>query len=179
MTDASAKHPAFFFDRDGTVNVSPGAGYVLQWEQFQLMPGVGEMLLAVKDRGWRTILVTSQQGVGKGLMTQAALEDIHTRMQEMLGKGAFDGIYVASGLEGVDPRRKPNPAMIFEAAAEHHLDLARSWNIGDAERDMEMGRRAGVPHNILLGSASWPDWATVRVCWLAATSTGSQATSFR
>jgi len=161
--------PAFFFDRDGTVNVSPGPGYVLRWEDFHLMPGIREMLAAVHHRGWKAILITSQQGVGKGLMTSAALADIHARMQEALGPpAAFDGIYACTGLDGEDPRRKPNPAMMLEAAREHDLDLAASWSIGDKERDLTMGRAAGVPQNLLLGSPEFPDWPAVLRHWRAA-----------
>lgn len=161
--------PAFFFDRDGTVNVSPGPGYVLRWEDFHFMPGVRDMLAAVKARGWKAILVTSQQGVGKGLMTQEALDGIHARMQAALGpEAAFDGIYVCTGLDGADPRRKPSPAMILEAAAAHQLDLAASWNIGDKERDLEMGKNAGVPRNLHFGAPEFPDWPAVRRFWLEA-----------
>ena len=154
--------PAFFFDRDGTVNVSPGPGYVLEWAGFQLMPGIREMLAAVKSRGWATVLVTSQQGVGKGHMTQQTLDDIHARMQAQLGKAAFDLILSCTGLDGEDPRRKPSPLMIFEARDALDLDLAASWNIGDKERDLEMGRAAGIPHNLHFGGHEFPDWAAVR-----------------
>jgi len=162
--------PAFIFDRDGTVNQSPGPGYVLTWEDFHLLPGVEMMLAAVKARGWKSILVTSQQGVGKGHMSAATLEDIHRRMQACLGpEAAFDGIYTCTGLDGRDPRRKPSPAMILEAAGDHDLDLAASWNIGDSERDLAMGRAAGVPHNLHFGSPAFPDWPSVLRHWSAAT----------
>jgi histidinol-phosphate phosphatase family protein len=158
--------PAFFFDRDGTVNASPGPGYVLRWEDFHLLPGVREMLAAVKARGWKSILVTSQQGVGKGLMSPAALAHIHTHMQQALGPAAaFDGIYACTGLDGQDPRRKPSPTMILEAARDHDLDLGSSWNIGDKPRDLEMGRAAGLPHNLHFGSAEFPDWSAVLRQW--------------
>jgi histidinol-phosphate phosphatase family protein len=152
---------AFFFDRDGTVNVSPGPGYVLRWDDFHFMPGLMEMLAAVKARGWRTILVTSQQGVGKGLMTLAELDHIHAHMQQALGPLAFDAIYACTGLDGEDPRRKPSPLMLQEAASDHQLDLTQCWNIGDKKRDLEMGHAAGVPHNLHLGSPAFPDWLSV------------------
>lgn len=162
--------PAFFFDRDGTVNASPGPGYVLRWEDFHFLPGVREMLAAVKARGWKTILVTSQQGVGKGLMSADTLAGIHDRMQAVLGPAAaFDGVYSCTGLAGRDPRRKPSPAMILEARRDHGIDLAASWNIGDNDRDLEMGRAAGIPHNLHFGSPVFPDWPAVLHHWSAAT----------
>lgn len=144
--------PAFFFDRDGVVNVSPGAGYVLRWEDFHFSEGVIEALAWLRARDFVLVLVTNQQGVGKGLMTQATLDDIHRRMQaELAGHGAqFDAIYACTCLKS-DPGclcHKPSPAMAVCAAMEHDLDLARSWMIGDHDRDIEMAGSAGVPHTI-------------------------------
>ncbi|MFM7605215.1 MAG: histidinol phosphate phosphatase, partial [Prosthecobacter sp.] len=76
--------PAVFFDRDGVVNVSPGEGYVLREEDFHLSPGIIEALIVCRKRGFLLILCTSQQGVGKGLMTQATLDAIHALMQDRL-----------------------------------------------------------------------------------------------
>lgn len=142
--------PAVFFDRDGVVNVSPGAGYVLRWEDFHFSPGIVEALALCRSRGYATILVTSQQGVGKGLLSQAGLDDMHARMQAELMKhaAAFDGIYACTHLSGSCTCRKPSPEMIFRARDEHGLDLAQSWLIGDHDRDIQMAINAGVPHTI-------------------------------
>jgi histidinol-phosphate phosphatase family protein len=144
--------PAFFFDRDGVVNRSPGDGYVLRREDFHLNDGLAEVLAFLRSRGFALVLVTSQQGVGKGLMTQEALDEIHDAMQaELAGRGAaFDAIYACTCLES-DPRctcRKPSPEMIRRAAGEHDLDLSKSWLVGDADRDIEMAHNAGVAHTI-------------------------------
>jgi histidinol-phosphate phosphatase family protein len=144
--------PAFFFDRDGVVNVSPGPGYVLRWEDFHFCDGVIEALAWLKKRGFALVLVTNQQGVGKGLMTQAALDDMHARMQEELAThgAAFDAIHACTCLKS-DPEctcHKPSPEMVLQAAQELDLDLSRSWLIGDQDRDIQMAINAGVPHTI-------------------------------
>jgi len=144
--------PAVFFDRDGVVNVSPGAGYVLSWSQFQFAPGIVAALRVCKERGYATVVVTSQQGVGKGMMSQADLDDIHTRMQsELASQGvAFDSIHACTCLAD-DPActcRKPSPEMILAARDDLDLDLGRSWLIGDHDRDIQMARNAGVPGTI-------------------------------
>ncbi len=141
------KTPAIFFDRDGVVNRSPGAGYVLSWDDFEFAPGFFELFRLVKSRGWKAVLVTSQKGVGKGLMSKGDLEEIHARMQATVQEkcGAeFDGIYAFTGTDKCRHRPKPDPEMIDTAAMELDLDLGRSWMIGDADRDIEMGIAAGL-----------------------------------
>ncbi len=144
--------PAFFFDRDGVVNVSPGAGYVERWEDFHFSAGVIDALAWLKQRGFVLILVTNQQGVGKGLMTQQVLDDIHARMQsELATHGAhFDAIYACTCLKSNPGCKchKPSAEMALRAEAEHGLDLSRSWMIGDHDRDIEMATNAGIPNTI-------------------------------
>lgn len=144
--------PAVFFDRDGVVNISPGTGYVLSWEQFEFSPGIVDALRVCKARGYATVVVTSQQGVGKGLMTPAALEDIHSRMQAALAVHgiAFDAIHACTCLAD-DPRctcRKPSPEMILGARDQLDLDLTRSWLVGDHDRDIQMALNAGVSRTV-------------------------------
>lgn len=141
---------AAFFDRDGVVNVSPGAGYVLSWEEFEFSPGLVEVLREVKNRGYLTILVTSQRCVGKGLISREGLEEIHRKMQEELSKDevGFDAIYVFSGEPGTEGWEKPKPGMVHAAAKAHDLALADSFLVGDADRDIEMARNAGVGTSI-------------------------------
>jgi histidinol-phosphate phosphatase family protein len=155
---SAASRPAVFFDRDGVVNVSPGDGYVLSWEDFCFAPGIIEALALCRSRGYATILVTSQQGVGKGLMTQAALDDIHARMQAGLEAhhAAFGGIYVCTHLSGTCDCRKPSPKMILRAQKDRGLDLSRSWLVGDHDRDIQMAINAGVPRTIRILSHHKP-----------------------
>ena len=147
---------AVFFDRDGVVNISPGAGYVLDWSAFHFSDGIIPALQLCKARGYLTILVTSQQGVGKGLMTQGDLDKIHANMQDALGRHgcAFDGIYACTCLQS-DPDctcRKPSAEMILNAATEHGIDLPGSLLVGDADRDIQMALNAGVPVTIRVES---------------------------
>lgn len=146
----TARSQAVFFDRDGVVNVSPGLGYVIRWEDFRFFPGIIEALRLCKARGYKTVLVTNQQGVGKGLMTRAALDHIHERMQQELARqeAAFDSIQVCPHLEGTCCCRKPSPQMIFEARDRLDLNLGRSWLVGDQDRDIQMAANAGVPNTI-------------------------------
>ena len=146
--------PAVFFDRDGVVNVSPGAGYVLRWEDFHFSPGIIETLALCRARGFALVLVTSQQCVGRKLITEAGLASIHERMQETLRAhgAAFDDIRHCPHLEGTCTCRKPSPEMIFAARDALDLDLSRSWLVGDHDRDIQMAANAGVPKTVRIAS---------------------------
>lgn len=149
--ESGPKRRGFFFDRDGVVNRDPHPEpYVLSWDQWNWTPGIFELLRAVKDAGFVTILVTSQKGVGKGLMSQTDLDGIHDRMQaELRAEGLeFDAIYAYTGLPECPNQPKPDPQMILAAAEAYDLDLAQSWLIGDADRDLEMAQRAGISRTI-------------------------------
>ena len=152
--------PAVFFDRDGVVNISPGAGYVLTWDAFHFSPGIFEALRLCKELGFATIPVTSQQGVGKGLMTQTTMDHIHAEMQRALAQenAAFDGIYACTCLaeEPGCKCRKPSPEMILRAAEEHGLDLNASLMVGDYDRDIQMAHNAGIPTTIRILTEGHP-----------------------
>lgn len=152
MVSMTALRPALFFDRDGIVNQSPGPGYVLRTEEFHLQPEFVEALRIARRKGWPAVIVTNQRGVGKGLMTAAALEAIHAQLRRALAREGLEllDICSATSLDRSDPMLKPQPGMLLAAAERHGLDLAASWMIGDSERDIEAGRRAGC-HTLLIG----------------------------
>ena len=140
-----------FFDRDGVVNASPGEGYVLSPGAFHLNPGIAAALRLLRERDCLAIVVTSQKGVGKGLLPPATLTQIHDHMRDLLAAGgaAFDAVYAHTGTGGPeDFPAKPDPGMIFAAAERFGIDLRRSWIIGDADRDIAMGDAAGLAGTI-------------------------------
>ncbi len=143
---------AVFFDRDGVVNRSPGSGYVLAPDQFHLNDGIADAVRFLNERGVLAIVVTSQKGVGKGLMSEADLAAIHRRMESRLAEkgAAFDAIYAYTGTPRCPHRAKPDPEMILTAAERFSIDLRLSWMIGDADRDIAMGRAAGLAGTIRL-----------------------------
>jgi histidinol-phosphate phosphatase family protein len=162
-----------FFDRDGIVNVSPGPGaYVLDWAGFEFEPAFPGILRRVIEKGYVAVVVTNQRGVALGLITQAALDDIHTRMRQALkerhGLELLD-VMVCPHEKGVCTCRKPSPGMLLTAAKQHGLDLAASWMIGDHERDVEAGRRAGC-RTILVDAGTEKTAADVRVASMDALS---------
>ena len=137
--------PCVFFDRDGIINVSPGPGYVERVEDFHLQPPFLDALRVARARGYAAVVITNQRGVGRGIMTQAALDAIHDALAARLDAEGLhlDAIYVCTANDHAHPDRKPNPGLLQRAAADHGLDLAGSWMVGDQETDITAGRRAG------------------------------------
>ena len=158
--------PAAFIDRDWTLTGDRAAleghspsegegpeGYVTSPERLYLLPGSARAVRLLNAAGVLAIVVTNQSAVARGYMREEDLEAVHRRLHELLAaEGAHldDILYCPHFAEGVVPRyavtcrcRKPEPGLILEAARRHHIDLARSVMIGDAETDVEAGRRAG------------------------------------
>ncbi|MDP4583461.1 MAG: HAD-IIIA family hydrolase [Verrucomicrobiales bacterium] len=146
MRAPAPQRQAVFFDRDGVVNRSPGPGYVLGVDQFFLNEGIAEAVRYLNERDILAIVITSQKGVGKGLMSDEDLATIHRHMQDELAKSgaAFDAIFVYTGRPDCAHRPKPDPEMILTAAERYQIDRRLSWMIGDADRDIEMGNAAGL-----------------------------------
>lgn len=158
MNAPPLKKACVFFDRDGIVNVSPGPGrYVERVEDFHLQPEFLAALRVVRRRGYEAAIITNQRGVARGRMTMETVELIHGHLRADLARAGLSllDIFVCTDEDDRAPRRKPNPGMLLEAAAKHHLDLAASWMVGDQERDVEAGRRAGC-RTVFVGSAPPP-----------------------
>lgn len=135
-----------FLDRDGVINRRIVDDYVKSWNDFEFLPGVLESFPIFAKNFKRIIIVTNQQGIGKGLMTIGALEDVHMRMKvEIEATGcSIDAIYFCPSLAADNnPRRKPNPGMALQAKAEiQDVDLLKSIMVGDSPSDMEFGINA-------------------------------------
>ena len=151
---------AAFLDRDGTINVkAPEGEYVESPEEVRLLPGSAEAVRMLNDAGLPVYVVTNQRGIALGRMTEEDLAAVHRRLDDLLAaEGArVDAYYHCPHDKGACDCRKPGTALLERAAREHGVDLARSVMIGDAESDVEAGRRVGAL-TVLLGR----DAATLR-----------------
>ena len=137
-----------FLDRDGVINVRIIDGYVTNIEDFKFLPNVIEAFKIFSDKFKRIIIVTNQQGVGKGIMTNEDVRNVHSYMvQEIESKGGkIDGVYFCPQLKSdPDNYRKPNPMMAYYAKNEFpDIDLQKSIMIGDMNSDVEFGKNAGM-----------------------------------
>jgi D-glycero-D-manno-heptose 1,7-bisphosphate phosphatase len=142
-----ARRPAVMLDRDGVLNKRPPRGhYVRNCRELEWLSGALEALRLLKKAGYRVIVVSNQAGVGRGVMTETDLLQIHNRMRAEAQEagGQIDEIYYCphDWNERCDCR-KPSPGMFFQAQRELNLDLSRTPFFGDDERDAEAAERAG------------------------------------
>ena len=136
-----------FLDRDGVINHEKYQDYVYHYDEFLFYEGVPEAMKVFAGIFGPIVLTTNQRGVGRGLMTEAALEDIHTKMTRDLraAGGRIDRIYYCTSTDNNHPNRKPNPGMVFDAKQDlPSIDLSKAIIVGNNLSDMEFGRNAGI-----------------------------------
>ena len=165
------KQKAVFLDRDGTLNKY--VGFLREISDFELIEGVADAIKAINDSGYLAIVVTNQPVIARGEVTTEQLEEIHNKMETLLGlEGAYiDAIYYCphhphKGYEGEIPElkfdcdcRKPKPGMILQAARDFNIDTSNSWMVGDSENDVQCGRNADCK-TALIGSGDFGQTVT-------------------
>ena len=152
---------AIFLDRDDTLIDDPG--YINDPDQLRLLDDVPQALVELRAMGYKLIVVSNQSAVARGIVTEQVLSQIHERLKQLLAQhGAhLDRIYYCPyHTEGIIEKyrkesdwRKPNPGMLLAASEEMDIDLARSWMIGDGNRDVQAGVQAGCK-TILLDNST-------------------------
>ena len=138
---------ALFLDRDGTINSD--YGYVHEPERFVFIDGIFDFCRRAQELGYLIIVITSQSGIERGYFTES---DFARVTKFMVERFAAEGVTITDvfhcpSLDG--PDRKPEPGLFRKAQAKYDIDMAASVNIGDRDRDLEAGRRAGVGRNVL------------------------------
>ncbi|MFH1052464.1 MAG: HAD-IIIA family hydrolase [bacterium] len=145
---------AIFFDRDGVVNMRAVKDYIKNEDEFQFLPDFLDFFQKIVKTDYLVFLITNQQGVSKGLMTEEQLQSVLSFMQERLvekfGKGFDDIFYCTDLADSGSYFRKPNPGMIMNTVDKWNLNGQKSWVIGDSPSDVTAGRRAGLK-TVLLG----------------------------
>lgn len=169
LQNSGKGQPAIFLDRDGTLNVEKGN--LRTPEELEMLRGVGPKLRALRQAGFRLVILTNQPVIARGEATERDVAAVHRKLTWEIGKeGAYlDAIYLCPhhpkrGFPGerVDLKidcecRKPGTKMVEQACRDLGIDAAQSWMIGDRTVDIEMARRAGLKSVLLRTGAAGLD----------------------
>jgi len=139
---------SLFLDRDGVINKRLEGDYVKTLDEFEFLEGVPEAISILSGIFGKIIVVTNQQGIGKGLYTENDLNIIHHYLADEIEKhgGRIDKVYFSPHLASDNHQnRKPGIGMALEAKKDFpEIDLSRSFMIGDSMSDMQFGKTAGM-----------------------------------
>ncbi len=150
------KRPAIFIDRDGVINIEKDI--LRTAEDFELILRSSKAIQRINKSDYLAIVVTNQPGVAKNFHSIETLNDIHKKMDMLLGleSAKIDGLFFCPhhpelGYVGENKKykrscncRKPNPGMILQAVKQFNIDLETSYVIGDSYRDIECGKKLGI-----------------------------------
>lgn len=142
------KNWTLFLDRDGVINRKIENDYVKNWLHFMFLPGTLKAIKGFSKIFGKIIIVTNQRGIGKGLMTEENLWEIHKNMLKKISGagGRIDKIYYCPcDIDDNSKYRKPNMGMALQAKKEFpEIDFSKSIMIGDSLSDMEFGKKSGM-----------------------------------
>lgn len=143
---AAAARPAVFLDRDGTIIRE--RSYLADPEGVELVPGTVEALAALRGAGLPYVIVTNQSGIARGLYSEDDYRAVAARLQGILEDAGVPPEATRycphhPDVTGPCDCRKPDTGMHRSAAAEHGLDLGRSFYVGDKASDVEPARTLG------------------------------------
>jgi D-glycero-D-manno-heptose 1,7-bisphosphate phosphatase len=146
------RQAAIFLDRDGTINED--IGYASHPDELHIYSFAAEAIRLINQAGFKVIVVTNQSGIARGLYDEAMLAAIHEKLTaELARQGArIDAVYYCPHHPRIGNQtykkecscRKPQTAMLEQAAREHHINLAESFVIGDKASDINLATNAGA-----------------------------------
>jgi histidinol-phosphate phosphatase family protein len=156
-TASQYKDWTLFLDRDGVLNIKIEDGYVTKPDEFRWIEGVPEIIASLNKLFKYIIIVTNQQGVGKGLMTMNDLDTIHDRLRKDVNSvgGQIHAIFSAPKLSAENhPDRKPGTGMLLRAKKLFpDIDFSKSMMVGDSLSDMIMADRIAMKRIYISHSA--------------------------
>jgi len=148
-----------FLDRDGVINKKIDNDYVRNWEQFEFLPNVIDALKILNKLFDKIIIVTNQRGIGRGLMSEDDLNNIHEKMLTVLNKEGIkiDKIYYCPHdyEKEVCNCRKPKIGMALQAKKDFpDIDFNDSVMVGDSISDIEFGKKSGMKSFLIANKSS-------------------------
>ena len=138
---------AIFLDRDGVI-IRERGDYTWLLEDVTINEGVVEGLRQLAEAGFIFIVISNQSGIAQSLYTKKEADYIHLHLSRIfISKGiAIEEFYYCPHHPTVGNCicRKPDSLLLEKTIARFGIDPQKSWFLGDAERDVTAGQKAGV-----------------------------------
>ena len=148
VAERAGREWCLFLDRDGVLNRQVVGDYVRSWAEFEWLPSAKRAVKVLGEWAPRIVVVTNQQGIGKGLMRTDDVEAIHRKLQSEIAAGGvlIDAFQVCPHLESVGCGcRKPRPDLILGWLQEHpEIDDSLSIMVGDSQSDIELAQQVST-----------------------------------
>jgi D-glycero-D-manno-heptose 1,7-bisphosphate phosphatase len=157
-----AKPAVVFVDRDGVINRML-ADYVKSWDEFEILPGALEALARLSAAGLEVIVLTNQSAIGRGLVSQGTVDEIHRRLLGLVRERGGDiraFLVCPHAPEDRCDCRKPAPGLLFRARDELGIDLSRAVVAGDQLTDVDAALAAGCRAILIRSDTSVPERAS-------------------
>jgi D-glycero-D-manno-heptose 1,7-bisphosphate phosphatase len=149
-------------DRDGVLNrKAPRAQYVSRKEDFHWIEDNLAGVEALAREGFEFIILSNQAGIGRGVITRQAVDELHAWMTaELAARGVRirDVLLCPHHWEDRCTCRKPEPGLFFEASEKHRFWLGRTIYIGDDPRDALAAHNAACPCLLVGEDSDVHDW---------------------
>jgi imidazoleglycerol-phosphate dehydratase/histidinol-phosphatase len=136
-----------FLDRDGTLIREPHDFRIDALDKLVLLPGVAASLRRLMDAGYKLVIVSNQDGLGRPEFPQAHFDVPHQHMLALFAEAGvqFEAVFVDSHYEHEQhPNRKPNTGLVLPFIARHEVDLGASYMVGDRRTDALFAANLGV-----------------------------------
>ena len=138
------KSKAVFLDRDGVINEKRD-DHVKNISEFKIFSGVGDAIKLLRDKGYLVIIITNQSAIGRKIISEKKLDEIHTELKNYLNQHDtyVDSIYYCPHTpEENCSCRKPKPGLLIKATNDFGINLEESYFIGDSESDLNAAKEA-------------------------------------
>ena len=132
------KNKTVFLDRDGIIN-EQRIDHVKNIDEFKIFSGVGEAIKLLKEKGYLVIIITNQSVIGRKIISETKLEEIHLKLKNYLKQHNtyVDSIYYCPHTPEQNCNcRKPKPGLLIKASEDFNIDLEKSYFIGDSDSDL-------------------------------------------
>ena len=147
----SASLRAVLLDRDGVINFDSDA-FIKSAREWRPIPGALEAVATLQQH-FEVAVCTNQSGLGRGLLSDADLADIHRRMLEELIRagGRQLDIYFCPHLPDDGCHcRKPEPGLLHAAMQPLGVAADQVVFVGDSIRDLQAAGHAGCHAALVL-----------------------------